>query len=80
MPTMDPDGRMRMQARTLEVKIPQGIRSGQHLRLAGQGSPGFGSGKAGDLYLEIAIKTDPIFKLDGKDVHVDLALSLGRLL
>jgi len=75
MPTMDPDGRMRMQARTLEVKIPQGIRSGQHLRLAGQGSPGFGSGKAGDLYLEIAIKTDPIFKLDGKDVHVDLALS-----
>ena len=75
MPTMDSDGRMRMQARTLEVKIPQGIRSGQHLRLAGQGSPGFGSGKAGDLYLEIAIKTDPIFKIDGKDVHVDLALS-----
>jgi curved DNA-binding protein len=75
MPAIDKDGRIRMQERTLEVKIPQGIRSGQHLRLAGQGSPGFGSGKAGDLYLEIAIKSDPIFKVDGKDVSVDLPLA-----
>ncbi|CAN1505540.1 CbpA DnaJ-class molecular chaperone [Burkholderiaceae bacterium] len=75
MPSMDQDGRIRMQERTLEVKIPQGIRSGQHLRLAGQGSPGFGAGKAGDLYLEIVIKSDPIFKVDGKDVSVDLPLA-----
>lgn len=75
MPAIDQDGRIRMQERTLEVKIPQGIRSGQHLRLTGQGSPGFGSGKAGDLYLEIVIKSDPIFKVDGKDISVDLPLA-----
>ena len=75
MPTINQDGRMTMQERILEVKIPEGIRNGQHLRLTGQGSPGFGSGKAGDLYLEIIIQADPIFKVDGKDVSVDLPLA-----
>ncbi len=75
MPTLDDQGHLRMQERTLEVKIPKGIRSGQHLRLAGQGSPGFGNGKAGDLYLEIVIKPNPYFKVDGKDVTVELNLA-----
>jgi curved DNA-binding protein len=75
MPTLDDQGHLRMQERTLEVKIPKGIRSGQHLRLAGQGSPGFGNGKAGDLYLEIVIKPNPYFKVDGKDVTVELSLA-----
>lgn len=75
MPTLDNQGHLRMQERTLEVKIPKGIRSGQHLRLAGQGSPGFGNGKAGDLYLEIVIKPNALFKVDGKDVTVELNLT-----
>jgi curved DNA-binding protein len=75
MPTLDQNGNIRMQERMLELKIPKGIRSGQHLRLAGQGNPGFGSGKAGDLYLEIMMKPHTIFKVDGKDVVVDLALA-----
>jgi curved DNA-binding protein len=75
MPTLDDQGHLRMQERTLEVKIPKGIRSGQHLRLAGQGSPGFGNGKAGDLYLEIVIKPNSLFKVDGKDVMVELNLA-----
>lgn len=75
MPALDEQGHLRMQERTLEVKIPKGIRSGQHLRLAGQGSPGFGNGKAGDLYLEIVIKPNALFKVDGKDVTVDLNLT-----
>ncbi|BEI36964.1 DnaJ C-terminal domain-containing protein [Polynucleobacter sp. HIN7] len=75
MPALDDQGHLRMQERTLEVKIPKGIRSGQHLRLAGQGSPGFGNGKAGDLYLEIVIKPNALFKVDGKDVTVALNLA-----
>jgi curved DNA-binding protein len=75
MPGLDDQGHLRMQERTLEVKIPKGIRSGQHLRLAGQGSPGFGNGKAGDLYLEIVIKPNALFKVDGKDVTVELNLA-----
>ena len=75
MPALDDQGHLRMQERTLEVKIPKGIRSGQHLRLTGQGSPGFGNGKAGDLYLEIVIKSNAVFKVDGKDVTVELNLA-----
>jgi curved DNA-binding protein len=75
MPALDEQGHLRMQERTLEVKIPKGIRSGQHLRLAGQGSPGFGNGKAGDLYLEIVIKPNSLFRVDGKDVMVELNLA-----
>jgi curved DNA-binding protein len=61
--------------RTLEVKIPAGILSGQQIRLAGQGSPGAQGAPAGDLLLEIAIREDPRFRLHGRDVHVDLPLA-----
>src|SRR4029077_19714839 len=47
------------QRKTLTIKIPEGVRSGQKIRLAGQGSPGFGGGPAGDLFLKIEIAPDP---------------------
>ena len=46
---LDPAGHVVTEERTLKVQIPKGIREGQHIRLAGQGSPGFGGGTAGDL-------------------------------
>jgi len=58
--------------RTLDVKIPAGILPGQQIRLAGQGSAGT---PAGDLLLEIAIRDDSRFRLQGRDVHVDLPLA-----
>jgi curved DNA-binding protein len=58
--------------RTLEVKIPAGILSGQQIRLAGQGSPG---APAGDLLLEVAVREDSRFRLEGRDVHVELPLA-----
>ena len=71
----DADGRVSMQERTLDVHIPKGIRPGQHLRLAGQGAPGAGGARAGDLYLEIEFKPHPLFRVDGSDVYVDLPLA-----
>ncbi len=57
--------------RVLEVKIPAGITSGQTIRLAGQGHPGSSGGPSGDLLLEIAIRDDARFRLDGRTVtHV----------
>ncbi|NUZ04145.1 DnaJ C-terminal domain-containing protein [Piscinibacter koreensis] len=73
-PTLGPDGRVVMQERRLDVKIPKGIRPGQHLRLAGQGAPGAG-GPAGDLYLEIEFQPDPRYRVEGKDVYVDLPVA-----
>lgn len=75
MPLLDAEGRVVAQERTLNVTIPKGIREGQHLRLAGQGGPGQGEGTAGDLYLEIAFRPNPRFRVDGRDVYFDLPVA-----
>lgn len=62
-------------ARQLDVNIPKGIRAGQHLRLVGQGSPGWGNGPSGDLYLEIQFAPHSRYRVDGRDVHIDLPLA-----
>jgi curved DNA-binding protein len=75
MPAFDEQGRGILQERTLQVSIPKGIRQGQQLRLAGQGGPGLGSGPAGDLFLEVEFKPHPRYRVDGRDVYVDLPLA-----
>ncbi len=61
--------------RTIEVTIPPGVTEGQRIRVAGQGGQGSGSGPDGDLYLVVRISPHPRFRLDGRDVHVDLPVS-----
>ncbi len=74
VPVHQPDGRVRFEERQLDVNIPVGIRAGQNLRLAGQGAPG-ADGQPGDLYLEVAFRPDPRFRVEERDVHVDLRLA-----
>ena len=61
--------------RTLEVKIPAGIESGRQIRLSGQGSAGHSGGAAGDLLLEILLREDPRFKLEGRTIVVTLPVA-----
>lgn len=61
--------------KTLEVTIPAGILPGKVIRLGGQGHPGMGQGKAGDLLLEIGVSADPRFRLDGQHVQSTLAIA-----
>lgn len=61
--------------RVLEVKIPAGILPGQQIRLAGQGSPGAQGAPAGDLMLEVGVRDDARFRLDGRDVLLTLAVA-----
>jgi curved DNA-binding protein len=75
MPALDDQGQGVLQERTLDVNIPKGIRAGQHLRLAGQGGPGIGGAPAGDLFLEIEFAPHRIFRVDGRDVILDLPLA-----
>lgn len=75
VPVAGADGQVRLTERTLEVAIPAGMREGQHLRLAGQGAPGFGDAPAGDLYLEIAFAPHRLFRVDGRDVYLDLPVA-----
>ena len=75
VPVLDSQGRTSISDRKHDVNIPKGIRSGQHLRLAGQGSPGSVEGPSGDLYLEIGFNSDPQFHVDGRDVYLSLPLA-----
>jgi curved DNA-binding protein len=74
-PKMDEQGRVAMAAHKLNVTIPLGIRAGQHIRLSGQGAPGIGQGKPGDLYLEIGFNPHAWYRLDQRDVYLDLPLA-----
>jgi DnaJ-class molecular chaperone len=65
--------------RRFDVTIPRGIKEGQRIRLAGQGSRGSGGGPNGDLLLEARIASDPNFERKGDDVHVDLSVQIYDL-
>jgi len=60
----------------LAVTIPPGTRSGQVLRLKGQGMDGIGGGKDGAALVEILVEPDPLFVLDGDDIHLEFPVSL----
>jgi curved DNA-binding protein len=70
-----PDGRPQVMERSLNVRIPKGIRPGQHIRLAGQRGAGRGHNGTADLYLEIEFRPHPLFRVEGKDVHLKLPLA-----
>ena len=61
--------------KTFSVKIPEGIRNGEKIRLIGQGKKGINGGKNGDLLIKIDIESNKIFKLFGCDLCTDLKLA-----
>jgi len=74
-PELDDGGNLRVRDRNLNVRIPKGIRQGQHIRLTGQGAPGPGGGPGGDLYLEVVFRQHPLYRVDGRDIHLKLPVS-----
>ncbi len=75
VPDVDATGHVTARERVLKITIPRGIKQGQHIRLSGQGNPGTGSGKAGDLYLEIEFTPHSLYRVDGRDVYLDLPVA-----
>jgi curved DNA-binding protein len=63
------------QTRTLEVSIPAGVTNGQRIRLAGQGGRGSDGARAGDLYLIVRIAPHSRYRVDGRDLRVELPLA-----
>jgi curved DNA-binding protein len=72
---LDENGRVVTRPRTLNVRIPKGIRRGQQIRLAGQGASGHGGAEAGDLYLEVDFNPHNHYTVEGADVYLDLPLA-----
>ena len=63
------------RSRSLKVKIPAGVVQGQQIRLGGQGGPGLGGGENGDLYLEVDILPHRLFRVEGRDVSLNLPVA-----
>jgi curved DNA-binding protein len=61
--------------RSFDVNIPAGVTDGQRIRLAGQGATGIGGGTRGDLYLIVRLAPHPRYRLDGRDITVDLSVA-----
>lgn len=62
------------------VHVASGVLPGEVLRLKGLGHPPEGDGLPGVLYLTIRLHPDPLFRLDGRDLHVDQPIGMLRLL
>ncbi len=75
VPEVDPGGHVVTRKRTLKVRIPKGVKQGQQIRLTGQGAPGVGQGGSGDLYLEIEFKPHPFYRVEGRDVYLELPVA-----
>jgi curved DNA-binding protein len=67
--------RITLDGRSLEVTIPPGVTDGQRIRLAGQGGQGTEGAAAGDLYLVVRLAPHPRYRVDGRDISVDLPLA-----
>ena len=61
--------------RSFDVTIPAGVTDGQRIRLAGQGGRGSDGARNGDLYLIVRIAPHPRYRLDGRDLYVELRLA-----
>jgi DnaJ-class molecular chaperone len=64
--------------RGLDVRIPPGIEDGQTMRLKGQGEAGRNGGPAGDALIEIHINPHRYFRREGRDVHVELPVTVSE--
>jgi curved DNA-binding protein len=58
------------QPRTVDVRIPPGVTDGSRVRVSGEGEPGSGGAKSGDLYLRVKLPPHPVFERKGRDLYV----------
>jgi curved DNA-binding protein len=75
MPEYDAQGVMRRVPQVFNARIPKGVTDGQRMRVPGKGGAGINGGRAGDLYLTIALHPHPLFRVSGHDLYLDLPLA-----
>ena len=63
------------ETKTLSVKVPPGVDSGDRIRLSGEGEAGMDGGPAGDLYVQMAIRPHAIFERDGNNLYCEVPIS-----
>ena len=67
-----------VRSETVTVRIPPGVADGGRIRLAGKGGAAHGSGPRGDLYATIRVRPHPVFRRDGRDVLLDVPITVSE--
>ncbi len=75
VPEMDEHGNVRTRPHRLNVHIPKGVLAGQRIRLAGEGGAAPAGGAPGDLYLELELAPHPLYRVEGRDVYLELPVT-----
>jgi curved DNA-binding protein len=75
IPAHDEHGRLSTRIRSLRVNIPRGVTAGKQIRLTGQGGRGLGAAPPGDLYLTIQLLPHPVYRAEGRDIHMRLPVA-----
>lgn len=65
------------KTKTLSVKIPAGVDTGDRVRLSGEGQAGENGAPAGDLYVQVQVKQHPIFERDGNNLYCEVPISFA---
>lgn len=60
----------------IDVRIPPGVRDGSLVRVAGKGAPSRRGGARGDLFLEVKLRSHPLYRREGDDLHCEVPLTL----
>jgi molecular chaperone DnaJ len=64
------------EEKTLSVKVPPGVDTGDRIRLSGEGEMGIDGGPPGDLYVQIAVREHSIFTRDGRNLYCEVPISI----
>ena len=75
LPAVDLHGMPNHVPRVYRIMVPPGAANGQRLRLAGKGGPGRHGGKPGDVYVVLALQPHHLYRLEGRDLYLDLPLA-----
>lgn len=75
IPETNAKGYLQLKQKSLNIKIPKGIKPAQHIRLSGQGSPGPAGAQAGDLLLEVAFNPHRHYRVIDTDIYLDLPVT-----
>jgi molecular chaperone DnaJ len=67
-----------VEGRTVNARIPAGVRDGQKIRLRGKGRPGDGGAPAGDLVISVSVTPHPVFSLDGENVRITVPVAFDE--
>ncbi len=58
------------------VKVPEGVDTGNKIRISGKGSAGYNGGPNGDIYIEFNVKSHPLFQREEEDIYLELPLTI----